>query len=358
MARNVVWKIIGQAASDRSEGTLTSTTPVSFTPTLVCMVTALSPEELAALLAEADASFSDLGDGPLPAVLDTSCVRTGLHYQLSNGFPPASVTTAHDGSVRLFMEYDTLVETQRKLSKFAKGLGVPEADLRRILNEDWLPHIEVVKIPPRLRQVDRRALEVSESDPDDYPAAALAALLSPCILLTHNYTDFAALGVRTESQGVDAMLAVVELKIGRMHVRAVVLLPEAPIRMAGATVKWATERFGPVTWVILGVIAIGGICWYRKQPPERRERIKEVALDIGTRLMDEYEKATTEVHQARVQLHACVVPSPQHRTPLSAMLRELAMSEESLSAQQLADLLDPSLRPPVAEIRAYLRGQR
>jgi hypothetical protein len=36
------------------------------------MVTALSPEELAALLAEADASFSDLGDGPLPAVLDTS----------------------------------------------------------------------------------------------------------------------------------------------------------------------------------------------------------------------------------------------------------------------------------------------
>src|SRR5260370_11397385 len=131
------------------------------------------------------------------------------------GFPTASVQAAHGGSVRLLMEYDTLVETQRKLSKFAKGLGVREADLRRILNEDWLPHIEVVKIPPRLRQVDRRALEVSESDPDDYPAAALAALLSPCILLTHNYTGVAALGVRTEAQGVDAMLAVVELKIGR-----------------------------------------------------------------------------------------------------------------------------------------------
>jgi hypothetical protein len=37
-------------------------------------------------------------------------------------------------------------------------------------------------------------------------------------------------------------------------------------------------------------------------------------------------------------------------------LRELAVSEESLSAQQLADLLDPPLRPPVAEIRAYLRA--
>jgi hypothetical protein len=320
------------------------------------MATTLSQEELAALFAEADASFSDLGYGTLPAVLDTSCVRTGLHYQLSNGSPPASVTTAQDGSVHLFMEYDTLVETQRKLTKFARDLGVTTAELTRILNEDWLPHIDVVKIPPGLRQVDRRAVEVRGCDADDYPAAALAALLSPCILLTHNYTDFAALGVRTESQGVDAVLAMVDLKIGRMHMRAVVLLPEAPVRIAGATVKWASERFGPVTWVILGVIAIGGICWYRKQLPERRERIKEVALDIGTRLMDEYEKATTEVQQARVQLHACVVPSPKHRTPVSAILRELAMSEESLSAQQLADLLDPPLRPPVAEIRAYLRA--
>jgi hypothetical protein len=115
-----------------------------------------------------------------------------------------------------------------------------------------------------------------------------------------------------------------------------------------------TQRFGPVTWVVLGVIAVGGICWYRKQPPERRERIKEVALDIGTRMMDEYQKATTEIQQARVQLHACVVPRREHRTPESAMLRELAMSEESLSPQQITDLLDPSLRPPVAEIPTYL----
>jgi hypothetical protein len=301
------------------------------------------------------AGFSDVGDGVLPAV-DTSCVRTGLHYQLSNGSPPASVTTAQDGSVRVLMEYDTLVETQRKLPKFAKGLGVTTAELTRILNEDWLPNIDVVKIPPRLRQVDRRAMEVRDHDADDYPAAALAALLSPCILLTHNYKHFAALGVKTESQGVDAVLAMVDLKVGRMHVQAVVMLPAAPVRMAGATMKWASNRFGPVTWVILGVIAIGGICWYRNQPPERRDRIKEVALDIGTRLMDAYEGAAAEVHQARVQLRACVVPSPEHRAAVSAILRELVVSEESLSAQQVADLLDPPLRPPVAEIRAYLRA--
>jgi hypothetical protein len=57
-----------------------------------------------------------------------------------------------------------------------------------------------------------------------------------------------------------------------------------------------------------------------------------------------------------VQLRACVVPSPEHRAAVSAILRELVVSEESLSAQQVADLLDPSLRPPVPEIRAYLRA--
>ena len=74
--------------------------------------------------------------------------------------------------------------------------------------------------------------------------------------------------------------------------------------------KWASEKFGPVAWVILGVAVLGGIYWYRKQPPERRERIKKVALDIGSHLMDQFEKATAEVQLARVELHACVVPSP------------------------------------------------
>jgi hypothetical protein len=46
----------------------------------------------------------------------------------------------------------------------------------------------------------------------------------------------------------------------------------------------------------------------------------------------------------------------KRRTPVSAILRELAMSDESLSAQQIADLLDQRLKPPVAEIRGYLRA--
>jgi hypothetical protein len=107
--------------------------------------------------------------------------------------------------------------------------------------------------------------------------------------------------------------------------------------------------------VILVVAAAGGIYWYRQQPPERRERIKEAAAGIGTHLMDQY-AATGEVQQARLKLRACLVPKPEQRSVASAIMRELAVAPESLFAQQLADLLDASMRPRVANLRAYFRG--
>lgn len=316
----------------------------------------LSPKELAALLADsADGSCFEVDHRPLPAVLDTACVRTGLHFQMKNGLPPRSVMSARNGSLRLLMEYDTLVETSERLPKFAKQLGVPTIELKRALNKDWLPHIDVVKLPPSLRQVDQRALAVRERDADDYPAAALAALLSPCLLLTHNYKDFGALGVRTESQGIDGVLAITEINIGQLRAQAVVMIPTAPVLAVGATAKWASERIGPAAWVILGLLIAGGTYLYIKQPQEQREGIKEVAGEIGAQVLEEYEKATAGVQQARVQLRACVVPKPEDRSRASAILRGLAMSQESLSAQQLSELLDPSLRPSVAYLRAYLR---
>jgi hypothetical protein len=96
--------------------------------------------------------------------------------------------------------------------------------------------------------------------------------------------------------------------------------------------------------------------WYRRQPPERREKISKVAGQIGSHLLNEYEKATDGVHQARLPLRACAVPKPEQRSTLSAILRELAMSPESLSAEQLAELLAPPLRPKVADLRAFLRN--
>jgi hypothetical protein len=317
----------------------------------------LTPEVIDALFADAaDLSALDPRRGPLPAVLDTDFIRTGLQDQLKKGKLPASVWSAQDGSLRLFMEYDTLVETQEKLPKFAGQLGISVAELRQILNQDWLPNIEVVRLPPGLRKLDPRALLVRDGDLDDYPAAALTALLSPCLLLTHNYKHFNALGVRTREQGLDGVMAVLAVNIGEVQLQAVVVVPALPFRLAGATMKWATGKIGNYAWVILGLAAAGGIYWYFNQPPERRDTLKKAAGSIGTHVMNEYGAATETVYQARVSLRACMVPKPENRTAVSAILRELALSSESLSAAQLAELLDPTMRPSVADIRAFLRA--
>ena len=151
-------------------------------------------------------------------------------------------------------------------------------------------------------------------------------------------------------------MAVVAINVGEMQIQAVVTVPAIPARAAAEAMKRATDRIGPAAWVIAGVLTGGGIYWYCKQPPERRAAHQE-SRRRGRHAPDEprYQTAAAGACQARLQLRACMVPQPAQRTPASAILRELALSPGSLSAAQLAGLLDPALRPPVADLRAFLR---
>jgi hypothetical protein len=168
--------------------------------------------------------------------------------------------------------------------------------------------------------------------------------------------DFGILGVRTRTQGRDGVLAVISIKVGEVRLHALIAVPALPFRAAGAAMTWATEKIGAAAWVILGLVVAGGIYWYLRQPTERRDNIKKVAASIGTHVMNQYGAVAGEVYQAQVTLRACMVPKPEGRASVSAILRELALSPESLSAAKLAELLDPSVRLSVADIRAFLRA--
>ncbi len=81
-----------------------------------------------------------------------------------------------------------------------------------------------------------------------------------------------------------------------------------------------------------------------------------MAGEIGKHFMEEDAQAADIAHQGRLKLRACVVPEPEQRTPLSAILREMAVSKESLSVAQISELLSRPARPSVAEVRAVLRA--
>lgn len=295
---------------------------------------------------------------PLPGVLDTSCLRTGLARQLKDGAPPPSLGAARDGTVRLFMEQDTLDETCQRLPRFAQQLGVPTSRLASLFAREWLPHIRVVALPPALRELDARAIGVRDLDADDYPAAALAALLSPCVLLTHNHKHFGPLGVQRYSQGVDAVVAALDVKVGEIRLQAVAAVPAAPIIAAHSGITLAIEHTGPAAWLLIALV-IGGAVWlYRRQPQARREAIKTTAVDATCWVLAESDRAARSVQQSREQLAIHLVPPPECVTPTAAVLRELATAPESMSAQQLYDTLDPSVQAPVAALRQFLHANK
>jgi hypothetical protein len=294
--------------------------------------------------------------GLQPVVLDTSCVWTGLHFQKRNGVPPASVRAQAKGSVRLFMEYDTLVETNERLPRFAQQLDVSEAALRHALNESWLPHIHVVKVPDVWRPLDARAVAVRDLDPDDYPAAALAALLSPSMLLSHDLKAFGPLSLRSLRQGIDGVSAIEDLRVAEVALEGAGLIPAIPAWAASTGMRLATKRFGPGAWLVFALLALGGIYLYQRQTPERREHIKASTRAVGLGLLELYAAASERLDEARLRVYGCEVPSPEARTLTSTVLRELGRTTDSLSAQQLADRLPHAVRPSVADLRALLRA--
>ena len=302
--------------------------------------------------------LAELHRRPIVAVLDTSCVRSGLAQQLKNGVPPVSLRTVQEGMTRLFMERDTLEETCRKLPVFADQLGVPPFQLVEMFSTEWLPYSRVVALPDHLRQLDKRAADILVLHADDYPTAALAALLSPCVLLTHNHKHFRPLGVREWSQGVNALVAAIDIAVSERRLQAVATVPAAPIVAVGAGGKWVADRIGPVIWVIIGLLILGGVVAYLRQPPERKDAIKRVASEVGRFLLEEASRAANEIDDVQERFDLCVVPAPAHRTAMAVVFRELAMATESLSAQQLSDALDVSVRPAVPAIRAFLHANK
>ena len=304
------------------------------------------------------APLTELGEGPIPAILDTSYVRTGMQYQLRNGRPPRTIIAAQEGRTRIFMEQVTLNEAWQRLERFADQLDVPVRQLRTMFADDWLPNISVVSLPEVVRSLDPRALSVKSLDPDDYPAAALAALLSPCVLLTGDYHHFAPLGVTSSHQGIDAVCAAIQLQIGQRRVQAAATVPIAPVYAIGVGTKRASEKVGPIAWFILAGIVVGGALLYRRQPPERREAIRNFASEVGKCALEQYTEAQMIVNQAESQLSACLVPPPIQRSIPSAVLRALAVADDSMSAQQLCENLDPEVQPAVDPLRRWMHANK
>ena len=290
---------------------------------------------------------------PMIAVVDTCFLRTGLLNQLTWGTPPPSLLAMQSGRVRAFMEGETLREAFARIPRFAVQMSRPERELRDLLVEEWLPYIRVVELPDHLRELDDRSLAVQQNDEDDYAAAALTALLSPCVIMTHD-KDFKPLGFQHYQQAILAISLIDAVYDGDANFRAVVMIPTAPLLALGKGVKCSYDRFGPIALVVMALLIGGGGIAYYKQPQERRDAIRGAAGKIGRGVLEMYGEAAAEAQRARHALSQTLVPAPTSPHPFVSVLRVLATSPTSMSAQQLHDFLEPEHWFSVPELRAYL----
>jgi hypothetical protein len=296
---------------------------------------------------------------PLLGVLDTSFLFTGFQSQLrAGGAPPLSLRAAQQGAIRMLTATGTVEQVFDKLDEFAESLGTSTAHLETLFIDDWSPWITVADVEGVL--VDDRAQIVADRDPTDQPAAILASLLSPCLILTtdKDFESMAPIGARSDGELASSILAVsATLVVGEatVHVQAMMMVPTLPVAGIVAGVRWASTRAGISPWIMGLLLAGGGALLYRRMSSKRRATTRQVLGELGTALLEEIATAQARQQMALRDLGRRVVPLLSHRTVDAMVLRELAMADETLSAQRLWERLDPATRPAVTTVRETLR---
>jgi hypothetical protein len=260
-----------------------------------------------------------------------------------------------EGEVRLFMAEETFEElVEKKLPKFATQLGTTTAVLENFLGRCWLDWLNLVELPTE--SVDPRVAAVVARDSSDRPAACLASLLAPCVLLTNDQDFEALVGAIQSLRHVVVIRAAAALGGATLQLQTIAMLPTLPVTGAAKGTRWVANRIGVSPWILGGIIVLLVVWGYRRQDGETRAVIRKTAAEVGNQYLKSLGDAQAKVTLARTTLNKRLVLPSGPRTPEQIVLRELALIDGAASAQKLWERLDAESRPGVNAVRALLRS--
>jgi hypothetical protein len=226
---------------------------------------------------------------PLPIVVDADVLHRNIDYCLRTGWTPRLIDSASHGytlltGVVLFATARVQEEIERQLDEIAIRREVPREDVAHVWNETFLPRIRFVEIQdgavadPRVEQV--RALHEA-----DAPTAALAVMLSPCVVLTDNRKHFAPLGIpdiQTDRIAVDAR----ELSRYYGSANAMTIVPTLTGAMAIEGSKKMISTIGRDASILIALLLIGAavVIWRSEPGGQIRASAKKLAREVGPSL--------------------------------------------------------------------------
>jgi hypothetical protein len=260
----------------------------------------------------------------VPCVVDTEFFYSAFQSQLKHGGAPRSLQPAREGEVRLFMAEETFEElVEKKLPKFATQLGTTTAVLENFLGRCWLDWLNLVELPTE--SVDARVAAVVARDSSDRPAACLASLLAPCVLLTNDQDFEALVGAIQSLRNVVVIRAAAALGRATLQLQTMAILPTLPVTGAAKGTRWVANRIGVSPWILGGIIVLLVVWAYRRQDGETRAVIDSRLLSLQASRPEGLDvEVATILLGAKLRGQASIVKSVLGRPDLAETILGLA----------------------------------
>jgi len=289
-------------------------------------------------------------------VVDTNVLLRSVCYVAAHGTPSLLGQLALTGRAPLFIAPHVLGEFEERLPRVAGQQRVSPDAARQALADHLVPHLRVVEMTvsdhlrPEIAAVrrihgDPRVPSKSrlDGDPDDLPTAALAALLSPSLIVSADGV-FARLGLAAVGDWIPIALEVLHVAGYEASFADAVLLIDGLGRLVAAAGRqaWQVVTTHPRMSIAAGALLAALSATGRLPGPPNLKDLQRLGRS-GVPLIEQLAAAADRHQRSRSEL--LLVENPPWRKPDVTELcaRHLARCQQPQTATEGREAINSGL---------------
>lgn len=266
-------------------------------------------------------------------VWDTDALLGDACASLVSGTPRSAILSAVDAKVAVaLVSEQTYIELGRIFPRAAQGHGVDAAELRSLIEREYLPRVRVVALP---RELDGGWVPAVDdvADPDDVPHAQLARLVAPSSVYSHDRhlrrPGYAPPDRPAYDERLGHLATAVRFRLGFAGIAMSVDLAGSGVSAAVQGV--ARKVHARPIWASLGfAVVAAGVAAYVLRSSEARSR----AIDVASKVCDAVGQSADRNESAWTALRVCQVPADPN-PPIEARMAAFLARHPSVAVSEI-----------------------